>query len=591
MIAELKPNRVAMVPANRDPTATVGGDTIFGTPSEFTVDMNEVVSTSLVLEPSAHTKVPIGHELLNEIAKSALRRAERLEKSAGAWTQAGFAFLAARNLSEARRAFQAALSLDPEWPSASLGLARTANEEGRSQEAIGILRNLLRSSPSNAEARVSLALVFVSSGRLKEALELLEADVPDASKWPTLLAARGGVRLMLNDIGGAVSDLRKVVRIRSDWVHARNILGLAELRAGRQIAAERHFRAAVRTGPMNVGALLNLARLLARGKRYEELLNAIERYWRPGPIPVELGLHAAEACLALDDARGARAWLEGIRDRGRTPVEAAIILNNLGVAYSELGFMAEAQREFQRAIESSPNDTAIANYGKLLLESGKTGEAIEWLTGWWRRPGFESLDLGLTLAFALMHAQRSEDAIELARTLTARAEAGERAFGLLSALEADGASDYAAAVETALAGLRQWPDSTLLKNNLSYALLMGGQPERAARYLDAIDDSSLDRVDRVYVTATRGLLALWKTDLVEGRRLYEAALALAGRESLRERVKAKRDLEVARAMLRLGQGIPDAVALLKRAASAKPSAEPYVSHAETELRRLASGDF
>lgn len=44
------------------------------------------------------------------------------------------------------------------------------------------------------------------------------------------------------------------------------------------------------------------------------------------------------------------------------------------------------------------------------------------------------------------------------------------------------------------------------------------------------------------------------------------------------------------AMLRVGQGIPGAVALHKRAASAKPSAEPYVSPAETELRRLTSGE-
>jgi tetratricopeptide (TPR) repeat protein len=589
MIAGLKPSRVAIVPAESEPTLAVGGDLVLGPAAEFTVEMTEGISTSGGLVASPTSKGPIGSHFLTEIARASLERATRLTNSVGAWTQAGFAFLAAHDVGGARHAFETALSFDPSAENAKLGLARTAHEEGRSDEAAEMLSELLSTSPRTTEIRVSLALVFVSVGRLKEALDLLDNEPSDPTKAPTLLAVRGGVRFMLNDLSGAVSDLRKAVRLKPDWVHARNILGLAELKAGHRTAAERHFRTAVRTGPMNLGAVLNLVRLLRQDQRWEEVLNVIERYWKPGPTPVDLGFHAAEACLAVDDARSARAWLEGILEKGRSADETAAILNNLGVAYAELNLTADAQKAFSDSVEASPTAIAIANFGKLLIESGDVEQAVHWLERWWATPGFDGLDLGLTLAFALMRAQRSDDAIQLAKTLTERPEASERAFALLSALQADGARNYQGAVETALVGLERWPRSIVLMNNLSYALLMSGQPEPASKWLDSINDSSLDREDRVYVTATRGLLALWSGDLPGGRRLYEAALASAGRESLRERVKAKRDLEVARAILRLGKGTTEAVALLKRAASAKPTAQPYASHAEAELRLLTSG--
>ena len=394
---------------------------------------------------------------------------------------------------------------------------------------------------------------------------------------------------MLGDDKGAISDLRKAVRLKPSWVQARNILGLAEMRAGRLTSAERHFRAAVRVGPLNSSAALNLVGLLARARRWNDVLSSIERYWKPGLAPVPLSRFAAEACLELENPRGSRDWLEAALEKAEAGNERAAVLNNLGVAYTELDLPAEALKAFRRSLDEAASPTTAANLGIVLLESGETGQSVDWLRGRWKRPDFRSREVGMALATALMFAVRHEEAIQVAKELAERADADDRVLGVLSGLLADGTQDYLAAIRYASSGLERWPESVMLKNNLSYALLMAGRHEEAARTLATIDDSTLDRRQRVCVTATRGLLRLWQGDLTEGRRLYAAALESAGREALRERVKAKRDLECARALGRLAGPVPEAIALLRRASEARAGAEPYASHARAEMRRLTAG--
>jgi len=593
MISEVQADRVAIVRSRDESPVRLGGDSFLGPTTEFLVEMAGASSPVVAVHGLRAPREPGGGGFMGQIAGAVRARARKLERSPSAWTQAGFAALAARDLEAARHSFEAALELAPESRNARMGLARTAHDEGLPEEARELLRDLLARSPGDTEAVASLALVLVSEGNLREALALLEGATPsEAAKYAPLLAARGGIHFLLGDARGAVSDLRKAVRLKPDWVQARTSLGLAELKLGRASTAERHFRAALRVGPLNTGASLNLVGFLCRARRWEDALAIVDRYWKPGAAPVALARYAAEACFALDSPRGARDWLAGALDEGQRGDERAAILNNLGVAYSELDLSSDAENAFLQSIEEIPSATAVANRGKILLETGDIGRAIHWLQGWWERPELRSRDVGVTLAAALSLATRHEDAIRLATELESRPDADEKVFGFLSVLYADGVHDYAAASRYASAGLEKWPESVSLKNNLSYSLLMAGRPTEAARYLDSIDDSVVDHQQRAFVTATRGLLRLWQGDLKEGLRLYELASVFAGRRALRERVKAKRDLEHARALLRLGEErtVPHARALLRRAGEAGAAAEPYATHARSELRRLQAGE-
>ncbi len=589
MIKEIETKAVAPSPRQTASTLTLGSESIFAPASEFVVEITQPEARATRVRQA---EVPgVGEPaflLWTEIADATWQRAQRLAGSAAAWTQAGFAFLAGRNFTAARNAFTSALEIEPKARNARLGLARTSFEDGKSDEARRILLELIEDSPDDIQARVSLAMVLAGEGQADEALKQLQGEVPESHSFALYLAARGGIKFVLGDLRGTVSDLRKVVRLRSDWVHVRNVLGLAELGMGHERAAERQFRAATRIGPMSLEPLQNLVRLLVARSRWDEVLTAVERHWNPSTVPAELGRYAADACLELGDARSARNWLDGLHERSRDAKERAEILNNLGVAYTRLNRLDDAGKAFLRSTNEMPTEIAITNYARTVLEIGNPAGVLEWLAKW-RSVPLGGLGAPKVAAIALMHLGRNEDAVALATRITERPDADEEAFALLSAVYADGVQDSLAAVVSAQAGVQRWPGSTLLANNLAYALLLAGKPEEAARCLEAIDESTVDPERRVYLTATRGLLALWRGDLAIGQRLYEEAARLAGRESLRTKVKVKRDLEVARAMRRLGSADAEVVRLLRRASEGGRSAEPYASQARRELSLLTGG--
>ncbi len=546
-----------------------------------------------VLDNEPHREVgapkPMVADPMGELASTYRQRAIRLKNSAPAWHQAGYAYLAARDPESARQCFEAALAIDSQSRGSRLGLARVAHEQGRSEEAVEVLRSLITERPDDLAPKISLAVVHATEGRFAEALVLLDEAVSAGDVPASLLATRGGIRFGLGDYRRAVSDLRKASRKKPDWVHVRNLLGLAELRLGRKTAAERHLREALRVGPLSLEPLVNLAGILKTDRRWGELLDLVEQFWSAGPAPIQIVHFVAEACLATDDPRRAVEWLEGASEKARNARERGIVLNNLGVAYSELGKLTDADRAFFASTEAEPSDLAIGNRAKVLLDQGDVPSAIEWLASWQGNPVFGVSARG-TLALGLARAGRYDEAIAQATKLTNEEVEDVGPFLLLTYLYVDAVGDASASVNAALAGLERFPNNARLLNNLAYALLQDGRVEEAADALERIDAAAIqDRSHQTCVTATRGLLALKRGDLPTGRQLYEQAAAIAT-HGLREMVKAKRDLEIGRALITKGGSTHEAIALLERATRYGPSAEPFVSQARAELRLLRPGE-
>jgi tetratricopeptide (TPR) repeat protein len=175
-------------------------------------------------------------------------------------------------------------------------------------------------------------------------------------------------------------------------------------------------------------------------------------------------------------------------------------------------------------------------------------------------------------------------AVEIGRALIESPDSDVSAFALTTSLLVDELGDSEEAVRVAERGLVRYPGDASLINNLAYALLMLDRVEAAAAVLERIPES-LDHFDDIALTATRGLLALKQGDVVRGSRLYEQALGKATAERTRARLRAKRDLEVGRALVRRGEA-GQAAKLFARALTEGSAAAPYQLHAARELKRL-----
>ena len=586
MITEAKPDDVEVREGDSTAEVEVGADSFFGPvlSQTFALTKSEATPPAESHREEANADAAERNSVLDAIARDSLARAERFAESTAAWNDAGFSALAARQIDAAVRAFEHARELSPLDRRATLGLARALKERGGLERSIDLLERLFETDQSDVEVRVSLALALIANRQIDRASDLLSIEVPLQSQFATLFAARGSLNVIAGRYRLAIQDLRKAVRLRPEWVYARNSLGIAEALAGNAKGAEQRFREATRIGPLYADALLNLAQLLESDGRLGEVLDAIERHWSPQFAPFRISIKAGDIALHLANPRVARSWLESAVAAAKTREDRARALNNLGVAYDRLGRLQESLQCFVAASEEAASDLYIANAARAWIEQGDAEQAIEWI----RQDRFERVrDVSSqhTLATALIQVGDIEPAISIARSLVEK-DAGDRwAFSTFATLLAEYEQDADGAVAILIRAIRKWPGQAMLRNNLAYTYLLFDRTAEAEGVLAALDDWKLSDEETVYVTATRGLLALHRGDLSGGWELYERAAAIAGRERLRERVKVKRDLEMGRAHLRLGS--PErAKEFLRRASEGNRSSRPYTIQAEQLLRRL-----
>lgn len=135
----------------------------------------------------------------------------------------------------------------------------------------------------------------------------------------------------------------------------------------------------------------------------------------------------------------------------------------------------------------------------------------------------------------------------------------------LSYLAAVCLEDYATAEQAASRGLTANPGSSMLGNNLAFALVNLGRPDDAAAVLDRFPASTLDDTDQPVRTATLGLISFRLGDPARGRSLYEDAFNLAIKGSRRDQAAFAASYW-AREEVRIGSDMAESVLAIARAA-------------------------
>ena len=103
--------------------------------------------------------------------------------------------------------------------------ARTLAQEGKREQAIGILRECLREAPEHLEARLALAEVLIDAGKAREAKLVLEKVPADSAQPDKVKALRS--RLEFAEAAGDLSELEERARAAPEDHAARIALGKA----------------------------------------------------------------------------------------------------------------------------------------------------------------------------------------------------------------------------------------------------------------------------------------------------------------------------------------------------------------------------
>jgi predicted O-linked N-acetylglucosamine transferase (SPINDLY family) len=190
------------------------------------------------------------------------------------WKALGTAYLAQQREQKALPALERAVQLAPADASALAGLGEALQRLGLSSDADAAYRKALDHDPRSLVALLGLAAVRVKTFRFADAevtcRRALELAPESADAWLTL----GDAQLGLRQVDDAIASYQKALALRPGWVSAYQKLGTLHYERWDEAQLVAMARQMTLDAPDHVEAHADLGRVLLRGGRLDEAIDA-----------------------------------------------------------------------------------------------------------------------------------------------------------------------------------------------------------------------------------------------------------------------------------------------------------------------------
>jgi len=250
---------------------------------------------------------------------------------------------------EAIASYQRALELEPKYFRAHAKLGAALARQGRWESAISHLRQAVSLDPGSAVPFCNLALALAAEGRGQEALRQMQEALRRDPSDPSL---HYHLAILLEDLGRealALEHIRMVARLKKDdpAMRAQLLVGLSRQARNRLAAAM--LQEAAKLSPDDPEVHFQLALALGKLGRYDQ---AAERYRQA--LALDAGHVGAmnnlawllATCPQAKVRNGPEAVALAERACRESDYRSAGLLDTLGAAYAEVG-------RFDRAIEAA----------------------------------------------------------------------------------------------------------------------------------------------------------------------------------------------------------------------------------------------
>jgi tetratricopeptide (TPR) repeat protein len=320
---------------------------------------------------------------------------------------------------------------------------------GRQQEAVQLLRALVKTSPANADARLLLGSLLMEAGEKAESIDQLTSAVRLRPQSAEAENALGEAYNKFGDVESARTAFEKAVALKPDY-------GIAQSNLGQTLLASKE-----------------------NGKAAEHLDRAISILGKTDDA-ADAHYLRAKIYSAQNDPKQAAAQLEkavAIRPR------FAVAWSDLGQARRELIDSAGALAAFERAASLNPNG-AVTQYrlGAEYLRQNKPHLAVEHLQKAYHLNPADQSTLN-ALQMALRQDGRTEEAakikMELAKLLREKDKENQNHLNAIrlnnEGAAAEKSGDLRAALEKYREASQLYPDHVGIRVNYAIALLRLGQ--------------------------------------------------------------------------------------------------------------------
>lgn len=168
-------------------------------------------------------------------------------------------------------------------PPGLLTSAIKKHQEGHTEEAVRIYREILSSSPNHVDALHFLGVAEHQLGRSDRALEHINQALAGMPDHPDALNNRGNILKKLGRLDDAERDYRRALALRPNDPNTRNNLGTIQRERGDLEGAIATYREVIAAKPDHVPAWQNLGNTLGDLNRLQEALDAHYEAMRLAP--------------------------------------------------------------------------------------------------------------------------------------------------------------------------------------------------------------------------------------------------------------------------------------------------------------------
>ena len=498
-----------------------------------------------------------------------------------AWGYRTLGYLQSRWLNqpqEAEQSFLEALRLEPEQGEVREMLINERLARNDFDGAIDLANAGIKANTRDGKAHYRLAQILVQQWRLREALVELEQAIKVDPSTATYYRTRATIRRYQGNYDDAIADQKKAVELSNDKAFELVELATMYSQLNDSANAISNLNAALKVDPGNKSASKNLIALLAKEKRYDELVDAYKAAIKSQPKDAALHFSLAETLHALGEDDDA---IEQYKEAANLDQKDARPHRRIGAIYSARRDFEKAEEAHRRALNINPGSVqdlvALGfcyaqreNY--LQAEAGfVTALALQQLMGNASPDDPKREDIIRSLASLLIVEGRYQDARNQFESLYAMTKESDKGIGdkylvQQARLLADRSTTSA---NELIAGFKTLPEKTQtnFRYQLIQTLLKAGKGELALEQLNDVPKEQSEGDPRWLSLKARALRFQGKFD--DAKTVIEQAIAEG------TKLGEGKEVLVAEALLEKARILADAGALKEAEDAANQAISKY----------------
>lgn len=263
--------------------------------------------------------------------------------------------------------FEAAAKADPGNTEAGQALAVLYIQKGETEKAVATLQKLLERDADNPTLMAALAEALTDLKKYDEALKYCDEVIKQAPRATMGYNLRARIKVMKDDIPGAIKDLDEALGINGNDLQALLMRSNLHASEGSDDLAKADVEKLLKLQPDLPQAILLKSMIAAGKKRWGEAITAMQLLLQTDPTNAEWRIRLAS--YYVGDSRPRKAIellsqvIDGLHDLNDKDVRETRIdaLRSRGDALLSVGKHAEALKDYEEALKLDSDDTGILN--------------------------------------------------------------------------------------------------------------------------------------------------------------------------------------------------------------------------------------